>query len=55
MYAIEAALSLSLLYPLARVGEKNAGEQRLMASLLLMTLSLLPIGLATSLPRACSR
>lgn len=49
MYAIEAALSLSLLYPLARWGEKHFRlEQRLMAGLLLMTLSLLPIGLATS-------
>ncbi|MDN0030174.1 multidrug efflux MFS transporter MdtH [Serratia marcescens] len=50
MYAIEAALSLSLLYPLARWGDKHFRlEQRLMAGLLLMTLSLLPIGLATSL------
>ncbi len=50
MYAIEAALSLSLLYPLARWGEKHFRlEQRLMAGLLLMTLSLLPIGLTTSL------
>ncbi|EMW1014987.1 multidrug efflux MFS transporter MdtH [Serratia marcescens] len=50
MYTIEAALSLSLLYPLARWGEKHFRlEQRLMAGLLLMTLSLLPIGLATSL------
>ncbi|BEN35537.1 multidrug efflux MFS transporter MdtH [Serratia nevei] len=50
MYAIEAALSLSLLYPLARWGEKHFRlEQRLMAGLLLMTFSLLPIGLATSL------
>ncbi|QXX94675.1 multidrug efflux MFS transporter MdtH [Serratia marcescens] len=50
MYAIEAALSLSLLYPLARWGEKHFRlEQRLMAGLLLMTLSLLPIGIATSL------
>ncbi|AYZ33349.1 multidrug efflux MFS transporter MdtH [Serratia sp. FDAARGOS_506] len=50
MYAIEAALSLSLLYPLARWGEKHFRlEQRLMVGLLLMTLSLLPIGLATSL------
>ncbi|CAI1670371.1 multidrug efflux MFS transporter MdtH [Serratia marcescens] len=50
MYAIEAALSLSLLYPLARWGEKHFRlEQRLMAGLLLMTLSLLPIGLATSM------
>lgn len=53
MYAIEAALSLSLLYPLARWGEKHFRlEQRLMAGLLLMTLSLLPIGLATSLQGA---
>ncbi|HGM6320647.1 TPA: multidrug efflux MFS transporter MdtH [Serratia marcescens] len=50
MYAIEAALSLSLLCPLARWGEKHFRlEQRLMAGLLLMTLSLLPIGLASSL------
>lgn len=50
MYAIEAALSLSLLYPLARWSEKRFRlEQRLMAGLLLMTLSLLPVGLATSL------
>ncbi|HFF9481611.1 MULTISPECIES: multidrug efflux MFS transporter MdtH [Serratia] len=50
MYAIEAALSLSLLYPLARWGEKHFRlEQRLMAGLLLMTLSLQPIGLATTL------
>lgn len=50
MYAIEAVLSLSLLYPLARWSEKHFRlEQRLMAGLLLMTLSLMPIGLATSL------
>ncbi|VEI19811.1 Multidrug resistance protein MdtH [Serratia plymuthica] len=50
MYAIEAALSLSLLYPLARWSEKRFRlEQRLMAGLLLMTLSLLPVGLVTSL------
>jgi DHA1 family multidrug resistance protein-like MFS transporter len=50
MYAIEAALSLSLLYPLARWSEKRFRlEQRLMAGLLLMTLSLIPVGLATSL------
>lgn len=49
MYAIEAALSLSLLYPLARWEKHFRLEQRLMAGLLLMTLSLLPIGLATSL------
>jgi DHA1 family multidrug resistance protein-like MFS transporter len=50
MYAIEAALSLSLLYPLARWSEKRFRlEQRLMAGLLLMTLSLMPVGLTTSL------
>lgn len=50
MYAIEAALSLSLLYPLARWSEKHFRlEQRLMAGLLLMTISLIPVGLATSL------
>ncbi|NWA71598.1 multidrug efflux MFS transporter MdtH [Serratia proteamaculans] len=50
MYAIEAVLSLSLLYPLARWSEKRFRlEQRLMAGLLLMTLSLMPVGLATSL------
>lgn len=50
MYAIEAALSLSLLYPLARWSEKRFRlEQRLIAGLLLMTLSLMPVGLATSL------
>lgn len=50
MYAIEAALSLSLLYPLARWSEKHFRlEQRLMAGLLLMTISLMPVGLATSL------
>lgn len=50
MYAIEAVLSLSLLYPLARWSEKRFRlEQRLIAGLLLMTLSLMPVGLATSL------
>ncbi|CAI1550118.1 multidrug efflux MFS transporter MdtH [Serratia liquefaciens] len=50
MYAIEAVLSLSLLYPIARWSEKRFRlEQRLMAGLLLMTLSLIPVGLATSL------
>ncbi|WP_312585096.1 multidrug efflux MFS transporter MdtH [Atlantibacter sp.] len=50
MYAIEAALSLTLLYPIARWSEKRFRlEQRLMAGLLLMTLSLVPIGLTTSL------
>lgn len=51
MYAIEALLSLSLLYPLARWSEKRFRlETRLMAGLLLMTLSLLPVGLTTTLP-----
>ena len=50
MYAIEATLSLALLYPVARWSEKRFRlEQRLMAGLLLMTLSLLPIGLVSSL------
>lgn len=50
MYAIEATLSLTLLYPLARWSEKHFRlEQRLMAGLLLMTLSLLPIGLVNHL------
>lgn len=50
MYAIEAALSLTLLYPIARWSEKRFRlEQRLMAGLLLMTISLVPIGLTSSL------
>lgn len=50
MYAIEAALSLSLLYPIARYSEKRFRlEHRLMAGLFLMTLSLMPIGLTSSL------
>ncbi|CNC06420.1 multidrug efflux MFS transporter MdtH [Yersinia pseudotuberculosis] len=50
MYAIEAALSLTLLYPLARWSEKRFSlEQRLMAGLLIMTLSLFPIGMITHL------
>ncbi|MDY0971161.1 multidrug efflux MFS transporter MdtH [Siccibacter turicensis] len=50
MYAIEATLSLTLLYPIARLTEKHFRlEHRLMAGLLLMTLSLLPVGLTTSL------
>ncbi|PKH26298.1 multidrug transporter MdtH [Enterobacterales bacterium CwR94] len=51
MYALEALLSLTLLYPLARWSERHFRlEQRLMAGLLLMTLSLLPVGLAQTLP-----
>ncbi|MBJ7220589.1 MULTISPECIES: multidrug efflux MFS transporter MdtH [unclassified Brenneria] len=50
MYAIEAALSLTLLYPIARWSEKHYRlEQRLMAGLLIMTVSLFPIGLTASL------
>lgn len=50
MYAIEAALSLTLLYPIARWSEKRFRlEQRLMAGLLLMTLSMLPVGMVSSL------
>jgi len=51
MYAIEALLSLSLLYPLARWSEKRFRlETRLMAGLFLMTFSLLPVGMTDSLP-----
>lgn len=50
MYAIEAVLSLTLLYPIARWSEKHFRlEQRLMAGLLLMTLSLIPMGMASTL------
>jgi DHA1 family multidrug resistance protein-like MFS transporter len=50
MYAIETALSLTLLYPLARWSEKRLRlEQRLMIGLFLMTLSLIPVGLTTNL------
>ncbi|MCU6671056.1 multidrug efflux MFS transporter MdtH [Enterobacteriaceae bacterium H4N4] len=50
MYAIEACLSLSLLYPIARWSEKRFRlEHRLMAGLLLMSLSMLPIGMVSSL------
>ncbi|ENA3447866.1 multidrug efflux MFS transporter MdtH [Yersinia enterocolitica] len=50
MYAIEAALSLTLLYPIARWSEKRFSlEQRLMFGLLIMTLSLFPVGLITHL------
>lgn len=51
MYAIEATMSLSLLYPIARWSEKRFRlEQRLMAGLFIMTLSLFPIGMTTTLP-----
>ncbi|MFU2317919.1 multidrug efflux MFS transporter MdtH [Rahnella sp. PCH160] len=50
MYAIEAVLSLTMLYPIARWSEKRFRlEQRLMFGLLIMTLSLLPVGLVTSI------
>lgn len=50
MYAIEASLSLTLLYPIARWSERRFRlEYRLMAGLLLMTLSMMPIGLVSSL------
>ncbi|MEZ6878065.1 multidrug efflux MFS transporter MdtH [Enterobacter sp. KBR-315C3_2022] len=50
MYAIEACLSLTLLYPIARWSERRFRlEHRLMAGLLLMTLSMMPIGLVASL------
>ncbi|AHF74263.1 MFS superfamily export protein YceL [Candidatus Sodalis pierantonius str. SOPE] len=50
MYAIEAALSLSLLYPIARWSEKRFRlETRLMAGLTIMLLSLFPIGLIQDL------
>ncbi|MCV9880334.1 multidrug efflux MFS transporter MdtH [Brenneria izbisi] len=50
MYAIEAMLSLTLLYPLARWSEKRFRlEQRLMAGLFLMSMSMFPIGLTSGL------
>ncbi|VAL01484.1 multidrug resistance protein MdtH [Enterobacter hormaechei] len=50
MCAIEACLSLTLLYPIARWSERRFRlEHRLMAGLLLMTLSMMPIGLVSSL------
>ncbi|MDN0086681.1 multidrug efflux MFS transporter MdtH [Yersinia nurmii] len=50
MYAIEAALSLTLLYPIARWSEKHFRlEQRLMTGLFIMSISMFPIGLTDSL------
>lgn len=50
MYAIEACLSLTLLYPIARWSEKRFRlEHRLMAGLLVMSLSMLPIGMVGNL------
>ncbi len=50
MYAIEALLSLTLLYPIARWSEKHFRlEQRLMAGLFLMSISMFPVGITHSL------
>lgn len=50
MYAIEALLSLTLLYPIARWSEKHFRlEQRLMAGLFLMSISMFPVGIIHSL------
>ncbi|MCC3705181.1 multidrug efflux MFS transporter MdtH [Rouxiella badensis] len=50
MYAIEAALSLTLLYPIARWSEKRFSlEKRLMCGLAIMTLSLFPVGMVSGL------
>ncbi|WP_039469095.1 multidrug efflux MFS transporter MdtH, partial [Pectobacterium brasiliense] len=50
MYAIEAVLSLTLLYPIARWSEKHFRlEQRLMAGLFIMSVSMFPIGMTTEL------
>ncbi|VTP66542.1 Multidrug resistance protein MdtH [Leclercia adecarboxylata] len=47
---MKPAFSLSLLYPIARWSEKRFRlEHRLMAGLLLMSLSMLPIGMVDSL------
>ncbi|MBS0847661.1 multidrug efflux MFS transporter MdtH [Citrobacter sp. JGM124] len=55
MYAIEATLSLTLLYPIARYSEQRFSlEQRLMAGLLLMTVSMVPMGLSSSLQQLFS-
>lgn len=50
MYAIEATISLTLLYPIARWSEKRFRlEHRLMAGLLIMTFAMMPIGLSSNL------
>ncbi|XPE69105.1 MFS transporter [Shigella boydii] len=52
MYAIEACLSLTLLYPIARWSEKHFRlEHRLMAGLLIMSLSMMPVGMVSGLRR----
>ncbi|GKX58313.1 multidrug efflux MFS transporter MdtH [Leminorella grimontii] len=53
MYLIQALLSLTLLYPIARWSEKRFRlESRLMTGLLLMTFSLVPLGFINSLSLA---
>ena len=48
--AIEACLSLTLLYPIARWSEKHFRlEHRLMAGLLIMSLSMMPVGMVSGL------
>lgn len=50
MYAIEACLSLTLLYPIVRWSEKHFRlEHRLMAGLLIMSLSMMPVGMVSGL------
>ncbi|MDC9612704.1 multidrug efflux MFS transporter MdtH [Xenorhabdus khoisanae] len=50
MYAIEAVISLTLLYPIARWSEKYfRQEQRLMAGLFLMSICMFPIGWVSQL------
>ncbi|MDR0807388.1 MAG: multidrug efflux MFS transporter MdtH [Enterobacteriaceae bacterium] len=50
MYIIQAILSLTLLYPIARWSEKHFRlDQRVIAGLLLMTFSLIPLGFVSSL------
>ncbi|MFB3240040.1 multidrug efflux MFS transporter MdtH [Aeromonas salmonicida] len=51
MYTLETAISLTLLYPLARYGEKHFKlENRLMAGVLLMTTGIGLVAFATTLP-----
>ncbi|VYU63328.1 multidrug efflux MFS transporter MdtH [Metakosakonia massiliensis] len=55
MYAIEASLSLTLLYPIARWSEKRFRlEHRLMVGLVCMSLSLLPMGMVSNLQQLFS-
>ena len=51
MYTLETAISLALLYPLARYGERHFKlESRLMAGVLLMTAGIGLVAFATTLP-----